>query len=170
MGFFGQVGATEVEGRMAVGSTRALLHAPAFAAYAVACLALVGLLYFLAYHTGVVRTRAKAVVNPEDVRVYAGASVVDIEHSDVQRVKRAHMNLLENSVPFFVVGLLFAATDPGLLVASTLYGLFVASRVVHAAVYLRGRQPIRSGAWFFGVVAVVVMGGLVVWSLTQTGV
>jgi uncharacterized MAPEG superfamily protein len=147
---------------------RALLHAPAFVAYAVACLALVGLFYFLAYRTGAVRTRVKAVVNPEDVRVYAGASVVEIEHPDVQRVKRAHMNLLENSVPFFVVGLLFAVTEPGLLVASTLYGVFVASRVLHAAVYLSGRQPIRSGAWFLGIVTVVVMGALVVWSLGQT--
>src|SRR4029079_16927409 len=94
------------------------LHAPAFAAYSVACLALVGLFYFLAFRTGGVRTRARAVVNPEDVRVYAGASVVDIEHPDVQRVKRAPLNLLENSVPFFVVGFLFAVTEPSLLVAS----------------------------------------------------
>jgi uncharacterized MAPEG superfamily protein len=147
----------------------ALLHTPAFGAYAVACLALVGLFYFLAFRTGGVRTKAKAVVNPEDVRVYAGASVVETEHPDVQRVKRAHMNLLENSVPFFVVGFLFAVTEPGLLVASILYGLFVASRVLHAVVYLSGRQPVRSGAWFLGVVAVAVMGGLVVWSLVQAG-
>jgi len=147
----------------------ALLHAPALGAYAVACLALVGIFYFLAYRTGAVRTNAKAVVNPEDVRVYVGSSVVEVEHPDVQRVKRAHMNLLENSVPFFVVGLLFALTEPGLLVASTLYGLFVASRVVHAAVYLSGRQPVRSRAWFLGVVAVIVMGGMVVWSLGKTG-
>jgi hypothetical protein len=44
-----------------------------------------------------VRTNARAVVNPEDVRVYADASVVEVEHPDVQRVKRAHLNLLEKS-------------------------------------------------------------------------
>lgn len=146
-----------------------LLHTPAFGAYAVACIALVGLFYFLAFRTGGVRTRAKAVVNPEDVRVYAGASVVETEHPDVQRVKRAHLNLLENSVPFFVVGFLFAVTEPGLLVASVLYGLFVSSRVLHAVVYLRGRQPVRSTAWFLGVAAVAVMGGLVMWSLARAG-
>jgi glutathione S-transferase len=140
-----------------------VVHPPsAFGAYAVACLALVGLLYFLAYRTGGVRTRAKAVVNPEDVRVYAGASVVEIEHPEVQRVKRAHLNLLENSVPFFIVGFLFAVTEPNLLVAAVLYGLFVASRVLYAIVYLSGSQPARSAAWFFGVAVVVVMGGLVV--------
>ena len=147
----------------------ALLHTPAFEFYAVASLTLVGLFYFLAFRTGGVRTRAKAVVNPEDVRVYAGASVVEIEHPDVQRVKRAHMNLLENSVPFFVVGFLFAITEPGLLVASVLYGLFVSARVLHAVVYLNGRQPVRSAAWFLGVVPVVIMGGLVVWSIARAG-
>ncbi|HVU00791.1 MAG TPA: MAPEG family protein [Polyangiaceae bacterium] len=137
----------------------------ALEAYAVASLTLVGLFYFLAFRTGGVRTQARAVVNPEDVRVYPGASVVDVERPEVQRVKRAHLNLLENSVPFFVVGFLFALTRPGLLTASTLYGVFVASRVVHAAVYLGGRQPVRSAAWFVGVAAVVVMAGFVVWSL-----
>lgn len=146
----------------------ALLHTTGFEAYAVACFALVGLFYVLAFRTGAVRTGAKAVVNAEDVRVYRGASVVEVEHPDVQRVKRAHLNLLENSVPFFVVGLLFAFTEPGLLVASTLYGLFVTSRVLHAAVYLSGRQPVRSAAWFLGVVTVVVMAALVVWNLVQT--
>ena len=145
------------------------VHTSAFRAYAVACLALVGLFYFLAFRTGGVRTRAKAVVNPEDVRVYPGASVVEVEHADVQRVKRAHMNLLENSVPFFVVGFLCTLTEPGPLVASVLYGLFVSSRLLHAAVYLSGRQPVRSVAWFLGVLAVVVMGGLVVWSLGRAG-
>lgn len=141
----------------------------AFDAYAVSSLTLVGLLYFLAYRTGGVRTDCRAVVNPEDVRVYAGASVVEVEHPGVQRVKRAHLNLLENSVPFFVVGFLFALTGPRLVAAASLYGLFVASRVLHAVVYLTKRQPLRSAAWFAGVVAVVVMAGCVVWSLVSTG-
>lgn len=146
----------------------ALLHTPAFGAYAVSSLTLVGLLQFLAYRTGGVRTNARAVVNPEDVRVYAGASVVEVEHPDVQRVKRAHLNLLENSVPFFVVGFLFALTEPRLLTAASLYGVFVASRVLHAVVYLSKRQPLRSAAWFVGVVSVVLMAGFVAWSLFPT--
>jgi uncharacterized MAPEG superfamily protein len=116
-----------------------------------------------------VRTRARAVVNPEDVRVYAGATVVDLEHPQVQRVKRAHMNLIENAIPFFVIGFLFAVTEPRLLTASVLYALFVASRLMHAAVYLGGRQPARSFAWFVGVVTIVAMAGLVVWSFVGGG-
>ena len=147
----------------------ALLHIPALRAYAGACLVLVGLFYFLAFRTGSVRTRARAVVNPEDVRVYAGASVVDLEDPHVQRVKRAHMNLIENAIPFFVIGFLFAVTEPRLLTALVLYGLFVSSRVMHAAVYLGGRQPARSLAWFIGVATVVAMAGLVVWSFVSAG-
>jgi uncharacterized MAPEG superfamily protein len=142
-----------------------LLHAPAVTAYAVSCLVLVSLLYGLAFYTGKVRTRAKAVVNPEDVRVYLGAAVVEVERPEVQRVKRAHVNLIENAVPFFIVGLLYAMSEPRLLLAATLDGVFVTSRVVHALAYSSGRQPIRSIAWMVGVVAVAVMGGLVTWSL-----
>ena len=95
------------------------LYTPAFQAYAVACLALAGLFYFLAFRTGGVHTRRST------------------------REAGPH-EPLENCVPFFVVGFLFAVTEPGLLVASVLYGLFVSSRVLHAAVYLSGRQPVRS--------------------------
>ncbi|MGH7439982.1 MAG: MAPEG family protein [Polyangiaceae bacterium] len=134
-----------------------LAHNPALAAYAVACVALVGIFFFLAMQTGSVRSRARAVVNPEDPRVYKGASVVEVEHPDVQRVKRAHLNLIENTVPFFAVGYLFALTEPGLVLASILYGIFVFARVVHAYVYLTARQPVRSGAWMAGLLVVVVM-------------
>jgi glutathione S-transferase len=64
---------------------------------------------------------------------------------------------------------LFAVTEPRLLTASVLYGLFVASRVMHAAVYLGGYQPARSLAWFIGVVTIVAMAGLVVWSFVGGG-
>jgi glutathione S-transferase len=137
----------------------------AFEAYVVACFALVALFYYLAFHTGTVRQGVRAVVNPEDVRVYLGANVVDVEHADVQRVKRAHQNLIENAVPFFIVGLLYALTRPNPVVAGVLYGTFVLSRVAHALVYIGRRQPVRSGAWMIGVLDVGVMAALLGWGL-----
>jgi uncharacterized MAPEG superfamily protein len=142
-----------------------LLALPAVTAYAISCLVLIALFYVLAFRTGSVRMGAKAVVNPEDVRVYLGASVVEVDRPEVQRVKRAHLNLMENAVPFFVVGLLYAMTGPRLLLAAILNGVFVASRIVHAVAYSSGRQPIRSRAWAVGVLMVAVMAGFVVWSL-----
>ena len=136
----------------------------AFEAYVVACIALVALFYYLAFQTGTVRQGVRAVVNPEDVRVYAGADVVDIEHADVQRVKRAHQNLIENAVPFLIVGLLYALTQPNAVVAGVLYGIFVVSRIAHAVVYIGRRQPVRSAVWMIGVLDVGVMAALVGWA------
>src|SRR6185436_18500916 len=100
---------------------------------------------------GKTRDARKAVVNPEDVQVYRGAAVVDVEHPDVQRVKRAHLNLVENAVPFFVIGFLYVMTDPDMLLA------FVASRFLHTLFYLTGRQPFRAACFAAGLLLNSVM-------------
>ena len=138
---------------------------PAFRLFAIASLLLVATLYRLAFLTGKVRDQSKAVVNPEDVRVYHGASVVDLDHPNVLRVKRAHLNLLENAVPFFVIGLLYALTRPGPAMASVLFFGFVGIRWVHAFVYMKRLQPVRAGAFAAGVLVNVIMAALVVRAL-----
>jgi glutathione S-transferase len=139
-----------------------MIHMSAFRMYASACIVVVLIMYVLAFKTGSVRGKRKAVVNAEDVNVYAGAGVVDVEHADVQRVKRAHLNAIENAVPFFVIGLVYAMSDPNLVVAAILYGAFVVSRILHPIFYLGARQPFRAASWMLGVVANVVMIGLIV--------
>jgi glutathione S-transferase len=134
-----------------------LLHEPAFQAYATSSALLVLMLYTLAMLTGRARGLAKAVVNREDVRVYDGASVVAVEDPAVQRVKRAHLNLIENAVPFFVLGLLYALSDPGSVAATALFGSFVLVRVLHAVFYLGERQPWRAVSWMAGGVINLVM-------------
>lgn len=128
-----------------------LFSQPAFQLYAIASAVLVLGFYALAFLTGAVRDKHKAVVNAEDVRVYAGAEVVPVEHPAVQRVKRAHLNLIENAVPFFVIGLLYAFTGPPALLALALYFTFVAVRILHAIFYLTARQPSRAASFFLGV-------------------
>ena len=64
-------------------------------------------LIVLAAYTGRVRTQHKAFVNPEDVAALKGTQA-EADHPDVLRVKRAHMNALENAVPFLAIGLLYA--------------------------------------------------------------
>jgi uncharacterized MAPEG superfamily protein len=128
-----------------------------FVLYAICSLIVVAGFYVLAYLTGKVRMARSAVVNGEDVKVYEGASVVETEHPDVQRVKRAHLNLIENAVPFFVVGLLYALASPPLVVAAALYLGFLGARLLHALCYLTARQPARSASWGAGVLIVLVM-------------
>jgi uncharacterized MAPEG superfamily protein len=118
---------------------------------------LVAALYGLAAMTAMIRTARRTVLNPEDVKVYVGSTVVALEHPDIQRVKRAHLNLLENAVPFFVIGLLYALTGPSLMLAGLLFFSFVAVRLLHAFFYLTARQPLRSAAFGVGGLVNLIM-------------
>jgi uncharacterized MAPEG superfamily protein len=135
----------------------ALVSTPVFHLYALCSAALVALLHGLGFLTGKTRETKKAVLNPEDVRVYRGANVVDVEHPDVQRVKRAHTNLIENAVPFFVIGFLYAQTDPSVLLARALFLSFVVFRILHAMFYLKGLQPFRAASFAVGAFINLIM-------------
>jgi uncharacterized MAPEG superfamily protein len=131
----------------------ALLSLPAVQSYVVAVAVIVVTLYGLGFNTAKVRAERKIVVNAEDSDINGGAKLADNDHADVLRIKRAHINLLENAVPFFVVGFLYSLTDPNLLAARVLFGVFVAVRVAHAVFYLTAKQPFRTLS--FGIGALV---------------
>ena len=97
------------------------------------------------------------VVNPEDVGINGGARVADNDHPDVLRIKRAHINLLENAVPFFAIGLLYCLIGPSFTVAAALFTIFVVVRVLHAAFYLTATQPFRTLSFGVGAVVNLVM-------------
>lgn len=73
------------------------------------------------------------------------------------RAARAHLNLLENAVPFAIVVLigqqLSLSTDLTRMAAL----VFLIARIVHAAVYLIGVPYVRTLAWSAGVVATLAM-------------
>jgi uncharacterized MAPEG superfamily protein len=135
----------------------AFLDSPALALFALTGSLLATHLILLALWTGTVRVRAKAWVNPEDAALNKGDKV-EVDHPDVQRVKRAHQNAIENFVPFLAVGLLFALTNPSLTAAKAYFFTFLAVRVLHSIVYLRGRQPFRTLCFAVGVLAMIGMG------------
>lgn len=60
---------------------------------------------------------------------------VKFDNEDVERVRRAHRNDLENILPFFVVGLFYILTNPTESVAINLFRAFAMSRIVHSVVY-----------------------------------
>ena len=128
-----------------------LIAQPAFQLYALCSAVLVVVLYILGGLTAKTRAERLKLINPEDVGVNPmGAVVVDVECPEVQRVKRAHLNSLENSVPFFVLGFLYTQTDPGMTLLRVLFFTFVAVRVLHAAFYLTARQPFRTISFGLG--------------------
>ena len=128
----------------------ALYSHPAFQLYAACSAVLIVGLYFLAVFTGYTRSGRKMTLNAEDMMLYAGSHVVEHEHADVQRVKRAHMNLIESALPFFAIGLLYALTEPNLVMARVLFFTFVGVRLLHAVFYLTARQPARFAAFAVG--------------------
>src|SRR5690349_6597 len=53
----------------------------------------------------------------------------------VERIRRIHLNDLENLPFFLIAGLLFVLTDPSLLLARWLLYGYVVSRILHFAAY-----------------------------------
>ena len=117
-------------------------HDPVLQAYALSVATLIAILYFLAFDTARTRGARQVVVNHEDAG--GGQRLADSEHPDVLRLQRAHLNSLENAVPFFAIGLLYTATAPGVTLTRVLFGVFVATRVLHAVFYVGARQPWRT--------------------------
>jgi uncharacterized MAPEG superfamily protein len=113
-------------------------------------------LILLAFWVGTVRTMRKQFTNPEDKIVIKGA-LVDADHTDVLRAKRAHLNALENAVPFFAVGALYAVTSPSLMGAQVYFFTFLGARVLHSLFYLWGRQPFRTLTFAVGALATLGM-------------
>jgi prostaglandin-E synthase 1 len=123
----------------------AFLDNPALALFALTGSILAIHLLLIAFYTGAVRVLNKG-------------EKVDVDHPDVQRVKRAHQNAIENFVPFLAVGLFFALTNPSITAAKAYFFTFLAMRVLHSIFYLWGRQPFRTMTFAVGALAMIGMG------------
>ena len=76
-----------------------------------------------------------------------------VEFNDVQveRIRRAQQNDIENVVPFIVIGGLYLTTNPSLATSKILFRIFVAARFAHTFFYLDSvRQPCRFLAFLVG--------------------
>lgn len=132
------------------------LDNPALKVYALATAIVALHMFTLAGITGAVRAKHKSFVNPEDAELSKGKEV-DNDHPSVQRVKRAHMNLIESAIPFFAVGLLYALTNPPMVGAQAYFFTFVGARVLHTIFYMIGKQPFRTISFVIGVLSVTGM-------------
>ncbi len=69
----------------------------------------------------------------------------------VERIRRIHLNDLENLPFFLVAGLLFVLTEPSLLLARVLLYGYVVSRFLHFAAYLTAQtHDMRATLWTVG--------------------
>lgn len=104
----------------------------------------------MALLTALHRFRKKAFISPEDAAAFKGE--VKNEDPDVERVRRAHLNDLENIPIFLITGIIFVLTDPDVVVALMLFRLFTLARLIHTFVYavFVVRQPTRAIAFGVG--------------------
>ncbi|XP_025408679.1 microsomal glutathione S-transferase 1-like [Sipha flava] len=96
--------------------------------------------------------------NPEDT-ILNKRSKVRFDDVDVERVRRAHLNDLEN-IPFFIIACFgYLQTNPNFFIAACLIRIFVASRIIHTIVYavVVLPQPARGIAWGVGYAITIYM-------------
>jgi microsomal prostaglandin-E synthase 1 len=132
------------------------LENPAFRIYGL-CSAIVCVhLLVLAGWTGYVRARRKSFLNPEDARL-SNVKELELDHPDVRRVQRCHLNALENGVPFLALGLLYVIVGATKTGAQAYFFTYAGSRVVHSIFYLWGKQPFRTIFFAIGAFANIGM-------------
>ena len=107
-------------------------------------------------YTSILRLRRRVFATPEDYRLQ-GLAPRETRDEDIERVRRAHQNDLENILPFFIVGFIFLMTRPSLL-AAQIYGIgYLVARTLHSVFYIRSMQPHRTIAFTLGGVLTLAM-------------
>ncbi|NWH79241.1 MGST1 transferase, partial [Piaya cayana] len=104
--------------------------------------------------TAYFRMTRKAFANPEDTASFGkGDSAKKYLRTDpdVERVRRGHLNDLENIVPFLGIGFLYALSGPDLYTALLHFRIFAGARIAHSFAYLIPLpQPSRGLSWAIG--------------------
>ncbi|XP_011637610.1 microsomal glutathione S-transferase 1-like [Pogonomyrmex barbatus] len=117
--------------------------------------------------TARLRFRKKIFANPEDADYAGKTAKVVYNDPDIERVRRAHLNDLENVVPWFIITYLWLGTGPAPWLAKTLIQTFVLSRIGHTVSYvLFSQQPMRAITFFiaYGVMGYEVIKTLMYYS------
>lgn len=113
--------------------------------------------------TGLYRYAKGSVASREDAVGMVGKDEEKIKrllekNADVDRVRAAHMNDLENIVPFFILSMLYIATSPEAATAALLFKIFTIARYCHTIAYVgKIRQPFRALAFIAGLIVNVYM-------------
>jgi glutathione S-transferase len=139
------------------------LHDPLFAAYAIAASLMILKAVAMSWLTVARMMQVKAGFrSPEDLRKTPLNPAPDPRQlapdERVERVRRIHLNDLEN-LPFFLfAGFLYVLTSPPLLQAQVLLYGYVVSRLLHFAAYLGARtHETRATLWTVGSLIIVFM-------------
>jgi glutathione S-transferase len=112
-------------------------------------------LFMVAALTARVRMAKKVFANEEDAKAIKGK--VKLDDPDVERVRRAHLNDLENIPAFWILGALYVTTAPAVWWAKILFRAFAAGRIIHTFVYAIKPLPQPARGIAFGIPLVINM-------------
>ena len=139
------------------------LNNPLFATYVIAATLMILKAVGMSWLTVVRMMSARAGFRaPEDLRktpLNPAPHPAQLEPDErVERIRRIHLNDLEN-IPFFLAaGFLYVLTNPPLLLAQALLYGYVVSRLLHFAAYLTARtHDTRATLWTIGSPILVFM-------------
>jgi glutathione S-transferase len=141
------------------------LENPVFATYVVAATIMILKAVSMSWLTVALMMKAKGGFrSPEDLKktpLNPNPDPKQLEpNPDVERVRRIHLNDLEN-IPFFLAaGLLFVLTDPSLVLARALFYTYVVTRLLHFVAYFTSRtHDTRAALWTPGSLIILFMAG-----------
>ncbi|XP_053575117.1 microsomal glutathione S-transferase 1 [Bombina bombina] len=131
-----------------------LIESDVFRAYATYATIVLLKMMLMSLVTAYYRLTRKVFANREDAAVHSkGGDVKKFLRTDedVERVRRCHLNDLENIVPFIGVGLVYSLTNPDLFTALLHFRIFAGARILHSFAYLIPLpQPGRGLSWLIG--------------------
>ncbi len=139
------------------------LQDPLFATYAIAATLTILKALSMSWLTVVRMTAAKGGFrSPEDLRktpLNPAPDPKQLEPNErVERIRRIHLNDLENLPFFLVAGFLYVLTQPSLLLAQVLLYGYVVSRLLHFLAYLTARtHDMRAALWTVGSLILIYM-------------
>ena len=141
------------------------LQNPVFATYATAATIMIVKAASMSWLTVFRMMQAKGGYrSPEDVKKTPLNPHPDpsqlLPNEAVERVRRIHLNDLEN-IPFFLAaGFLFVLTEPSLLLARALLYGYVVTRLLHFLAYATARtHETRAALWTPGSLIILFMAG-----------
>ncbi|XP_060877044.1 microsomal glutathione S-transferase 1-like [Metopolophium dirhodum] len=144
-----------------------MISNPVFECYAFYGSILILKMIMMSFLTALQRFRKKVFISPEDTAISKGGGEIRYDDPDVERVRRAHLNDLENIPIFLITGLLLVASKPQEMIANNLFRIYTFVRIMHTisyAVFVLP-QPTRAILFIAGAIINIIMVAYVILSM-----
>ncbi|KAL7641937.1 UNVERIFIED_CONTAM: hypothetical protein RMT77_007811 [Armadillidium vulgare] len=128
---------------------------PLFANYAFYVALITLKLISMSALTSVVRLINMTFANEEDAAVFNKR--INLKDPLVERIRRAHLNDLENIPAFWIIGFLYTLSYPNVFIATMCFRVYTVSRFIHTISYLLGIGRPRGLSYVVGLVVLTFM-------------